>query len=83
MTSPLCSYQHTHAGEFEGGAAVGAHTHGQKHTVKHKPLTKDNNSACECPLKDMISVLQLTKTLSNDCSQKSAAFLFDMLLALC
>lgn len=27
VTSPLCSYQHTHAREFEGGVQVGTHTH--------------------------------------------------------
>lgn len=61
MTSPLCSYQHTHAMEFEGGVQVRIHTRAGKDTLKHNPLTTDNNSVCACPLKDMVSMLQLTQ----------------------
>lgn len=62
---------HEHArGELEGGVRAV-----DTQPVKHEPLTTDNNSTCECPLKDAASALQLaalTKLSSSTLSQENS-----------
>lgn len=70
VTSPLCSYQHTHAREFEGGVKAAMHCT-RSHTPAHNSFDYRQQFNMRMPSKRHGECVATHPVLSNDCLQKS------------